>query len=103
MPATPIPTISEIKPTSVCPAISKTTAAVRPAAAASAGASQRSHPSSGVDSIRGSSWYNIGYPASYQLQRILPDADAVGRSEVQLLPRLHVEGLVPRIHVADDI
>src|SRR5437764_37609 len=39
----------------------------------------------------------------YQKWIILPDADAVGRREVESLARLHSEGIVPRVHVANDI
>src|SRR5690349_18493078 len=53
--------------------------------------------------MRGSSWYSISCPASYQLFTILPDADAIGGSEVQLLVRLDAKRLVPGVHVADDV
>src|SRR5829696_1201929 len=64
-----------------------------PAAATIPGNSQRSHRSSAVDSIGGSSWKSIR-------KRLLPDSDAIGRCEVQLLSRLHAERLIPGVHVA---
>src|SRR3954447_15548685 len=85
-----------------CPTNSTTTAAVIAAAPISAGASHRLQPSSGVESIRGSSWYSIR-PASYQLFIALPDAHSPGGIEIEFLPRLHAERLVPRVHVAHDV
>src|SRR5438270_5444054 len=41
-------------------------------------------------------------PASYQVRRILPDADPVRRRKVQLLPRPDVERRIPRVHVPHD-
>src|SRR5947209_17723696 len=75
----------------------RSAAMVTAAATITAGASQRPHPSSGVDSIRGSSSYNIYF------SNILPDANAIGRRKIELLPGLHVEGRVPRIQVAHDV
>src|SRR4051812_25747475 len=77
-------------------------AAVTAAPIISPGASHRPQPSSGVESIFGSSWYSMAVGPCYQMRVILPDAHSIGRREVQLLPRLDREGLVPRVHVADD-
>src|SRR3569832_186861 len=96
--ATAAPATSAAAASSPCPRISRIAAAVSPAATTSSGASQRLDRTSGDESMRGSSWYST--PASYQLFSILPDADAVRRREIELLTGLHIERLIPRVHVA---
>ncbi len=59
------PTVPNSAATSANPgysASSNTTAAVLAIPAMTAGAIQRSHLSSALESIRGSSWYSIGEP-----------------------------------------
>src|SRR5206468_9416663 len=58
-----------------------------------------------VDSSRsvgvpGTAWT---LPACYQMRLILPDADSICRSEIELLSRLNAERLIPGVHVADDV
>src|SRR5206468_8605068 len=66
------------------------------AAIITTGASQRLHPSSGVESIRGSSLYSIPLAS-------LPDTHAIRRGQIQLLSSLHAKARIPRVHVADDV
>src|SRR5690348_11584658 len=79
------------------PVNSNRTATVAAAPTAKPGASQRSHRSSRSDSIGGSAWYSIYMAVT------LPDANAIGRGKIQFLSGLRFEGLVPRVHVPDDV